>query len=205
MSQMKNMMGGPLGGMEDRLSQLDGALESIGSLDSRMSRAEDKLEDMAGRVEMIVDKKVEESLKKLNRVVPAADGFPPLGRDCSQEEAQTTDSCSLSYVSALGSLPRPATNRSEIEYWSCRRALRFRPVQEGELLDGVVDFMKTKLKLDDGFINSMGALQLERIPFGPKTKYRREVLVRFKTVEARDVVRSSASNLAGSGQDTGNT
>lgn len=44
--------------------------------------------------------------------------------------------------------------------------------------------------MDEGFKGSMGQLAVELVPFGPKTKHKNESLVRFKTMEARDVVRS---------------
>ena len=63
--------------------------------------------------------------------------------------------------------------------------------------------MRDKLRLEDSFIQSIGEIVVERVPFGPKTKYREEALVRFKSVEARDVVRGAVVNLAGWGQEVG--
>ena len=59
------------------------------------------------------------------------------------------------------------------------------------------------LGLDMATITCLGDFRAERVPFGPKSRYKKELLVHFLSVEARDVVRSSASNLAGRGQDVG--
>ena len=64
-------------------------------------------------------------------------------------------------------------------------------------------YMEDHLKLDRSFLDCVSNLKAERIPFGPKTKYRHEMFVQFSTTEARDVVRGTASNLAGMGADYG--
>ena len=66
-----------------------------------------------------------------------------------------------------------------------------------------MEYMRTHLKIEEGFIESMGPIKVERIPFGPKARYRHEALVQFKTVEARDAVRGAAVNLAGKGSEVG--
>ena len=64
-------------------------------------------------------------------------------------------------------------------------------------------FFKDHLGLDDSFIDTAGELRFERVPFGPKSKQRNELLIRFPTVEARDIVRGAATNLAGKGREYG--
>ena len=66
-----------------------------------------------------------------------------------------------------------------------------------------VQFMKKRLHLGNQFIGSMGPIVCERVPFGPKTKIRNKIIVRFRTTEARDVVRSAATNLAGADKEVG--
>ena len=46
------------------------------------------------------------------------------------------------------------------------------------------------------FLADMGHLSIKRVPFGPRSKIRDEVIVVFTTPEVRDVVRSSARELA---------
>ena len=74
---------------------------------------------------------------------------------------------------------------------------------DGEDHPEVNSFLRDVLKLDESFLRCVGELKLERIPYGPKSKYKNEMLVRFKTVEARDIVRQAATNLVGRGQSYG--
>ena len=90
-----------------------------------------------------------------------------------------------------------------MDYWACRRALRIRPVGSGEDKEEALKFMRDHLKLDESFLRCVSDLQVERIPYGPKSKIRDEMLIRFRTVEARDVVRGAATNLAGLGPNYG--
>ena len=50
---------------------------------------------------------------------------------------------------------------------------------------------------------SLERASFERVPYGPKSKIQREMVVRFLSVEARDLVKGSARNLASLGQDYG--
>ena len=52
-------------------------------------------------------------------------------------------------------------------------------------------------------MGSLGPLKLQRVPYGPRSKQRNEMLVQFQTIEARDIVRGAASNLAGCGPEVG--
>lgn len=94
-------------------------------------------------------------------------------------------------------------SRREADYWACRKSLRLWPMGEGPDHEEAVKFMSERLLLDSSTIKCLGDFKVQRVPFGPKTKYKNEVLVRFLSVEARDVVRAAATNLAGSGPDVG--
>ena len=226
MAQMRAMMGGMLNGMEERLcqatgelrstvtEQIDGAMESIGDLNTRMARAEEKLGEVVGEVEGLVEKKVEESLRRLNNgavVRSASPGYPecPVQSALESNISSASGSTTMSYASALSGPPtmQPAagSNKAEVDYWRCRRSLRIRPIANSHATDkdAVLEFLHSRLKLDNSFSDHMGLVRTERIPFGPKTKFKHEMLITFSTVEARDVVRGAASNLAGSGQDVG--
>lgn len=97
---------------------------------------------------------------------------------------------SAKYASALLSVPAEVqkitvAERRENAYWACQRSLRIRPVGEGENVEAATKFMAEFLKLDDSFLNCITGLRAERIPFGPKTRYRNEMLLSFPTVDAR--------------------
>ena len=99
--------------------------------------------------------------------------------------------------------PPSFNERKEENYWSRRKTLRLRPTCDEDAHEAAVRFMTNDLKLDSGFIRSLGNFHAERVPFGPKSRYKNELLVRFNSVEARDVVRGDASNLAGRGSEVG--
>ena len=94
--------------------------------------------------------------------------------------------------------------RREVDYWKCRRSLRLRPVGEGPEVEAAIGFMREFLKLDGSFLDLIeGRITARRVPFGPKARYKHEIIVVFDSVEARDVVRGAATNLAGRGPDYG--
>ena len=221
--RMQEMMGGMLGGMESRLSkatdslrtsvsdQIGQVMTSVTDLSSRVSVTEKRMDNM----EEIVEKKIEEGIRKLN--LPAASRgsvleheFPLLNDNPMADNASVPESStfSSSYATALATglsvRSSPTIDRREREYWSARRALRIRPIPEGvDESEGSLCFFRDKLRLDEATIKCLGEMRFERMPHGPKSKYRREILIRFNSVEARDVVRSAASNLAGQGPDVG--
>ena len=205
MAQMQAMMGGMLGGMEGRLSkatnelrssvtgQLDQALETIGDLNGRVTATEKRLDDVETRLE----RRLEDGLKSMREALPEG---RLVDESCGDHESST----SLSYATALSTRPVVGREeRREMDYWAARRTLRFRPAAgEGSAEDAARRFMKDCLTLDDSFLGC-AKFKAERFPFGPKTRYRKEVLVKFDTVESRDVARGAASNLAGYGQEHG--
>ena len=225
MMQMQQMMGGMLGSMEGRLSkatdclqesltgQIGKAMDSIGSLNDRMAENERKLDEVVTDLESTVEKKVEESIRKLASARNMGFGgsdFPSLPG--AEEAGHSGMSSSLSYATAVSSAPVSAASsvassmvesRRDLDYWRARKSLRLRPIGKGDDKQLVIEYMKDHLKLEDSFIESMGEIWTERIPFGPKTRQKNEMLVRFTSVEARDVVRGSATNLAGQGADYG--
>ena len=213
LAQMQNVMGGMLGGMETRLSKasnelrtsVDQALSSIGDLNTRMEASEKRMDRVVVDMEAMVEKKVEEGLRQFS--LPGSGGaVGGAGEAGGMEDEQTTGSTSMSYAAALMSRgPRlDPLERKEAEYWKCRRSLRLRPVGAGTDQEAAVNYMRDYLKLDGAFIEmSRGKFTAQRVPFGPKAKFKNEILVTFDTVEARDVVRGAATNLAGKGQEYG--
>ena len=78
-----------------------------------------------------------------------------------------------------------------------------RPIEKGEPVGAVKDFMKSYLKLSQDFIDNMGPIKVQRVPAGPSARIRNEAIVFFGSSEVRDSVRSSARNLAGLGSNYG--
>ena len=63
--------------------------------------------------------------------------------------------------------------------------------------------MRDHLKLGDDFLDCMGPIKIQRVPFGPAAKIINEVVVYYQSIEARDAVKSAARNLAGKPADYG--
>ena len=214
-------MGAMLAGMESRLStattnlqatvavQIDGALTAIGDLGKRVDRNEKRLENMMNDI----DEKIATGLEKMAPSLPGSAGHwsgpPPkpanLGWGGDDDFDQDNDCQARTYASILSSVPAsiPAVDKKEESYWKCRHMLRLRPVGAGDKHEATIKFMKEYLKLEDSFIAGMGVADMERIPYGPKSKFREEMLVHFTTVEARDIVKGAASNLDGCGPEYG--
>ena len=149
----------------------------------------------------MVDARIEEGLKRLGLPVSAGS---EVGR-VEQEEVVRMVPSYAEVLSSVGSITGegPSGSRKEQSYNRCRRSLRLRPIGQGSEAELVKEFMRTYLRIDDAGIERLGAFTVERVPYGPKTRHKDEAIVHFSTVEARDVVRSSASNLAGCGQEVG--
>ena len=216
-----------LGGMESRLGQATASLQAsvtgqLGDLKERVNKNEDRLETIYADVGSLVESKIDEGLRRLN--LPLQAQAQDHGAVSSALENTPGDSSSLlpsSYASALGSCPsatgpaasfRTAASSFAVEstlekrnrhYWKARKTLRLRPIADGNETELVKQFMKTHLKLDLSTVERLGPLVVTRVPFGPKSKFKEECMVLFDSVEARDIVRGAASNLAGSSQDVG--
>ena len=179
----------------------------IGDLKERVTKNEDRLENIYAEVGQLVESKIEEGLRRIN--LPQRGVFDPAGG--TGQDTDTGDSSgATSYASALMSLPGPSdqsrnvpTNRKHDDYTRCRKTLRIRPVGDGLAKELTIKYMLEHLKMDRATVDRLGDFSVVRVPYGPKTRYKDEVLVQFSTVEARDVVRSSATNLAGMGTDFG--
>ena len=97
--------------------------------------------------------------------------------------------------------PRPETYatksplKQQEAYSRARRTLKIWPVAGQDLEDAVKVFMRTKLKIDDQRITSIGNIQVKQ-SMGRAAKDRSEVLAMFETREDRDYVKSMGVNLA---------
>ena len=89
------------------------------------------------------------------------------------------------------------------DYWACRKALRVQPLGEGDGVAAVKNYIWDFLGQDEQFIDDLGPMHVQRIPSGPGSRIKKEAVVTFETVDARDAVKGAARNLAGRGQDYG--
>ena len=98
----------------------------------------------------------------------------------------------------------PEIKREE-DYWACRKAVRIRPVEEGDDMAVLKAYLTENLKIDSVSMSALGLdrAKLERVPYGPKSKVKKEMIVWFASVEARDVVKGAARNLSVLGPDYG--
>ena len=174
---------------------------AIGELRERVDKTEERLDNMAGEIGQLVDERIQEGLRKY-RIADEGEG--------ERDRRDETNSLALSYADALAggasgtvACRDPPVNRNEQIYLRCRRSLRLRPIGLGPEVEQVKLFMKDYLKMDTEAVERLGHMTAVRVPYGPKTRHKKEVIVCFDSVEARDVVRSSASNLAGQGSDVG--
>ena len=222
LSKMQEMMGGMLGGMETRLNKATNDLRSsvsgqigqvaatVTDLGCRVSATERRMDE----IEQMVERKIEEGFQRASLPMTAASAQPEefpclpgpqsLLLSSSSGSGSGASSCATALTSSIAVQPRQnVADRQERDYWNCRRSLRLRPVDGPDVKEAALSFFGERLKMDSATIRSLGDFHAEFVPHGPETKYKKEVLVRFATVEARDIVRGSAPNLAGNGPEVG--
>ena len=158
-----------LSGMEGRLNKATVDLQQsvtgqIGDLKERVIRNEERMDSLMTDV----DNKIEEKLKKYCTSISQQDGEEWALSVGSQSEPS-------SYASALSRVPSqpsvsaplrgesrrvdPVMTRDEEDYWACRKALRLRPLGEGDEHETVKKFMRDYLKLDDAAIERLGRFE----------------------------------------------
>ena len=189
-------MRGILGGMECRLKQeTEEVKERLGDLGGRVEKAERRLEGITDEVHKIVDMK----LASTHRESPLE---PPkeLGAGVGRDSVAVFPSYAAAAMAKPQSWKSPK-RRDEDRYWDCRKQLRVRPVEGSDVEGAVRNFLVQNLKIED--IDSLGNIVVQRIPHGPGSKIKNEALVTFGSVEARDVVKGAARNLAGKGPEYG--
>ena len=84
----------------------------------------------------------------------------------------------------------------EEKYWRARRSLRLWPVPGPDLQASLAAFMRGDLGLDDDLVAEVPSFDIRSVR-STKSKVAHEVVVVFPDVDTRDMVRRSASNLAG--------
>ena len=194
--------------------------ESLEQLESRVDANENILMEalreseirilakVQSQVEEIVQGKVKERVdKQLNAAgfdqdLSAADlsvrrsaMFPPNQTNC------------VSYVSAAAAVPNSVNDRleqaefvtkqqkHEDAFWHARRSLRLWPISGGSK-EGLVAYLKDKLRLDGAFIEEELGETVITKPKEPRNKNKDEFIATFETKQIRDAVKAAATNLA---------
>ena len=86
-------------------------------------------------------------------------------------------------------------DKQEAKFWLARRSLRLWPIQGGSR-EGLEDYLKSKSRLGQDFIDEdLGQVILTR-PREPKNKNKDEYIVIFESKQIRDAVKAAAPNLA---------
>ena len=196
-TRMEDMLGAVECKMKEETSNVRKALESklgetfenIQTLKGQVAENKNRIDDIFENVGEIVGKHVEENLKKRKLDCVGESGS-------HRGDGQSVQSGpSYSSIVKRKASPLSREERREEEYWSCRKALRICPIQNDiDDVEAVKAYFSENLRIDNRAIDHMA---VQRIPFGPKSKNKGEVVVRFLIVDARDLVKASARNLAG--------
>ena len=99
-------------------------------------------------------------------------------------------------VASRGSVDSPEKKKKQDRaYEVARRTLKMWPIRGPDLEDSVRVFMKTKLKIDDDRIKSIGRIEV-KLSNGRAAREKAEVLATFDCREDRDYVKSMGISLA---------
>ena len=90
-----------------------------------------------------------------------------------------------------------ASTREESNYWTARSSLRICPVKGSNLKEGVGDFLREILLIDESLIARISEKNIRKPPARPGSKFEHEVVVRFDSVYDRDNAKAAAFRLAG--------
>ena len=92
----------------------------------------------------------------------------------------------------------------ESQYLRSRRSIKIWPISEVNDIDASVRaFFKRYLKVPESVVRSVEFEEIKRVVQPRRSKIQKEVLVRFRDSQTRDVVQSYAANLAEAGGNVG--
>lgn len=138
---------------------------------------------MDDKLQLLVNKKLESMNKEIDKV-----------RAVQAVQAQTNARLSDTKVRAM-----PLNDDFEAKYLQCRRSVRLWPVDhssEETLWAGVGEFFFDKLRIPKSNLPQETVEAIKRVmPGRRKQKIKNEVIVRFTTVQTRDMIVSYAPNL----------
>ena len=140
--------------------------ETVGKLESRLDSTEKGL--------AALEKKVEDNDRKVAEQISAE----------------------VAKMSGQPALSQGVMGRREEAYHRCRRSLRVWPIEGDDLPDSVRNFMKTRLKMSDERIRSLGSIVVSLLP-SKASREKKEVIVTFDSADERDFVKSNGPHLAG--------
>ena len=208
--RMEAMLGGVESRMKEETTGMREVLDTqLADLKGKVEENEKRMDDMMSRVEYLVEQKVDEKLASgKSRGVGADVSVGSEGREggaCGSSPESSLRSYAGAAKSGVVRVRVDPEKRKMEQYWDRRRAIRIRPVADGKEEDEVRKYLEAYLKMSRSTINTLGLERsvYERVPYGPKTKHQRELIIRFPSVEARDLVKSAARNLAGRWQEFG--
>ena len=202
-------------------SKLDGVTATVNNLKGRIESKESRLDSLENNITNLIDERV---TAKMSSVCPRGSGSNLEQDDCDSVEEVVHKAWGSpkgpSYARVAGTASGPPGSRDvlvakrslidpakkrEDDYWECRRAVRLRPVGEGREIEVASAYLRDNLKIDEVALSALGLdrARFERVPFGPKSKIKKELIIWFPTTEARDVVKGAARNLAALGQEYG--
>ena len=144
-----------------------------------------------------IDKRIDENAREIGDLKKA------IGRQEAELGAKIatqvrTEIAKMDMPSQLGSsrAPGPLNDRREKAYHHCRRTLKIWPISGEDMQDEVKNFLSNQLGFDQRKIDSIGTLEISRVP-GKRATERNEVLVTFESFVERDQVKAGGVNLAG--------
>ena len=84
------------------------------------------------------------------------------------------------------------------EYYEARRAMKMWPVRGSaeDLVQACREFMVKSLELPNDTAAELGIVSARKVKQARRSRIENEVLVKFRTIEERDIVQSYATNLA---------
>ena len=140
--------------------------ETVGKLESRLDNTEKGL--------AALEKKVEDTDKRVSEQISAE----------------------VAKIGGQSVLSQGVAGRREEAYHRCRRSLKVWPIEGDDLADSVRNFMKTRLKMSDDRIRSLGSIAVSSLP-SKASRDKKEVVVTFDSADERDFVKSNGPHLAG--------
>ena len=161
------------------------------------------MEKVTDQIQGIVQGRV----KEMVNVQLAAAGFDPelSAGDMSVRKSVMVQASRVSYAGAATAAVgisqmttvRPAVDKKEDQFRAARRSLRLWPIEGGKR-EGLEDYLRSKLRLDENFIREeLGEVLLRRpLDARGKNKIDNEYIVTFESKHVRDTVKAAASNLA---------
>ena len=165
--------------IEKRIDDNSAAIKKVGEDTAlEMKKLRQHCDESQAKFEERIEKKLEERETNIERRI-------------AMIEAKSSRAGAL--VTSVDS-PGKKKKRDQA-YEVARRTLKMWPIRGSDLEDSVRVFLKTKLKIDDDRIKSVGQIAV-KISIGRAAKEKAEVLATFETREDRDFVKSMGINLA---------